>query len=396
MKWGKKDGRLPVKSWCEDVEQGAMAQVDSLAEHPALDFHVALMPDCHQGYGMPIGGVVASESVVIPGAVGVDIGCGMRAFQLPLQASKLSTGDLEQWCELVRDTVPVGFSSLERPAIWHGFDEAIDGCEIAKRRVQKAKTQLGTLGGGNHFIELQEDENGDAWIMVHSGSRNTGLQIAKHYNDLAKELCATWHAGIPNDDLAFLPRDSDEGRSYLMEMDWALSYAKENRRRIMRQAIGAVEEITGRMLCNEDASEYSATDVHHNYAAMENHFGKNVMVHRKGATSARRGQVGIIPGSMGTSSYIVKGLGNRDSFTSCSHGAGRNMGRKQASRTLTTEEANGAMTGIVFDGYGTDRKGNPDFGEAPQAYKDIDQVMEAQSDLVEIVHKLRPLAVVKG
>jgi tRNA-splicing ligase RtcB (3'-phosphate/5'-hydroxy nucleic acid ligase) len=394
MKWAKKTGRLPVKSWCEEVEDGAMAQVDALAEHPALDFHVALMPDCHQGYGMPIGGVVASQKAVIPNAVGVDIGCGMRALHLPIGVDEVTTDMLGEWTALVRLKVPVGFSSLESPATWEGFDHLPPGT-VAYKHKQKASTQLGTLGGGNHFIEVQADEDGGLWLMVHSGSRNVGLQIAKVYNDMAREQCARWHSQIPNDDLAFLPmKGPGGGEDYWREMQWALAYAKENRRRIMLQAAYAAA-LAFRATIDMDECGLGQ-DVHHNYAAIENHFGKNVVIHRKGATSARDGQPGIIPGSMGTASYIVRGKGEPQSFTSCSHGAGRVMGRKDASRRLTAEEVAEAMEGVVFSGYGKDRKGNPDYGEAPQAYKDIDAVMEAQSDLVEIVHRLRPLAVVKG
>ncbi len=398
------DARIAIKSWCAELEPDALKQAADLASHPSVDLHVALMPDCHVGYGMPIGGVIACRESVIPNAVGVDIGCGMGAVKTSIMVDEL--GDKEQIRAIlagVKKLVPVGEGNSHRFAQeWEGFAayEAELGDKMPdwfdRDHLNHDRKNLGTLGGGNHFIELQADEDGLVWMMLHSGSRNLGYRIAAHYHKLAFALNEKWHAGIPNRDLAFLPSDADEGRNYIRDMNFALRYALENRARMMAAfkkvmlelfpGIGFIEEI----------------NIHHNYAALENHFGRNFWVHRKGATSARKDQLGIIPGSMGAFSYIVRGLGNPESFTSCSHGAGRRMGRKEASRNLTLEECNRAMEGIVFDrwqkarGYGKKKGETFDFGEAPQAYKDIDTVMASQRDLVEPVVKLRPLGVIKG
>jgi len=389
MKTWKPPHGVPIKSWCEDLEPGAAEQAHYLAIHPSMFHHVALMPDCHQGYGMPIGGVIACRDV-IPNAVGVDIGCGMVAVDTGLLAAACDTDLLKHIMGEIRKVVPVGFSHQDKVQEWSGFDDCPD-ISILKTELEKAMRQLGTLGGGNHFIELQAGDKGNLWIMIHSGSRNFGYKIAKHYNKLAQDLCTRWHSVvcpfIGEDGLAFLPHGSSEAKEYIEAMNYAMAFAAENRWMMIRKVI-SIMGISDR--------DCHAVNIHHNYAVMENHFKQNVWVHRKGATSAQEGQLGIIPGSMGTSSYIVKGKGNADSFNSCSHGAGRCMGRKQASRTLTVEECDKAMEGIIYGRWGTDRKGNTDLGEAPQAYKDIDVVMKAQEDLVDIVERLTPLAVIKG
>ena len=248
----------------------------------------------------------------------------------------------------------------------------------------------------NHFIELQVSvpmevtEGGDIWLMLHSGSRNLGYQIAKAYDRAAQELNANWFSRLPSKELAFLPIEETLGQSYIRDMNFALEYAAENRRRMLESFQCAVLEIFPDVEFGEEVN------IHHNYAAREKHFGKDVWVHRKGATSAKKDEMGIIPGSMGTFSYIVKGLGNRESFMSCSHGAGRIMGRMEYNRTHTVEEADKQMEGIFFHGWGTDRKGNVDLSESPGAYKDIDSVIAAELDLIEPQVKLRPLGVVKG
>ena len=238
-------------------------------------------------------------------------------------------------------------------------------------------------------MEIQASEDGDVWLMIHSGSRNFGLRIAKYYNEKAIELCERWKSPIPNKDLAFLPIGEPMAKEYIDAMNYALEFAKENRHRIMLAVAESFEEVTGNAVGDP-------INIHHNYARLENHFGHNVWVHRKGATSAKEGEIGIIPGSMGTSSYIVEGLGNRESFMSCSHGAGRCMGRMAASRDLTVEECDKAMEGVIFGRWGKDRKGRIDLGEAPQAYKNIDYVIEAQLDLITPRVKLNPLGVIKG
>ena len=401
MQWTKYDDkfRVPIKSWCEEVEEGALRQAIDLAKHPAVYRHVALMPDCHRGYGMPIGGVVACENVLIPNAVGVDIGCGMGAVKSNFTADRVSQRELFQVVTKVRESIPCGEGRGHRkPQSWQGFSEDIRhyaGKKWLTDRVgDLAGRNLGTLGGGNHFIELQADEAGFVWLMVHSGSRHIGNTIAKFYNDEAIKLNQRKGWKIPSQDLAYLPADSKLGKEYAEDMNFALQYARENRRRIMERFMVVCELLFPGIVFG------NAINIHHNYAALERHYGKSLWVHRKGATAAKEGELGIIPGSMGASSYIVRGSGNRESFFSCSHGAGRRMGRRQASRTLTVKECDSAMKGVVHEGWkrikrGKD-KGKHDLGEAPQAYKNIETVLHSQTDLVAPVAKLRPLAAIKG
>jgi len=382
--------RIPIFSWCADVEEGALEQAHNLASHPATFHHVALMPDTHRGYGMPIGGVIACENAVIPNAVGVDIGCGMAAVKT--SATSISVAACSRIIEGLKAAIPVGFDHHKTDQRWDGFDDAPD-IPVIQQQLAPARRQLGTLGGGNHFIEIQEGDDGHVWLMLHSGSRNFGYKIAKEYNRIAMELCERWHSQLPpgkgEDSLAFLPIGSKEAREYITAMNFALAFAQANRAAMLDVFKG----VAGPELGCTFEQEINA---HHNFAVRERHFGRNVWVHRKGATQAKAEQLGIIPGSMGTASYIVMGLGNRDSFESCSHGAGRAMGRAEFCRTHTQEECETDMDGIVFGGWGTDRKGNPDISEAPKAYKDIEVVMAAQADLVEPVVALRPLAVMKG
>lgn len=390
MKWAQdgKGKQKPIFSWCEYVEDGAMKQAVDLSIHPSIFHHVALMPDCHQGYGMPIGGVIACERDIIPNAVGVDIGCGMCAVRTTFPADDLDEDLIKKVLGLLRKDIPVGFKHREYPLIWDGFDSAPD-LKVIQEQISRARRQLGTLGGGNHFLEMQVDEAGFLWLMLHSGSRNFGYRIAKHYHELAQELCEKYHTDIPVKDLAFLPTESEEGQEYITAMRFALEFAAQNRKAMMGIFSETVDLILG---CEFNKS----INIHHNYADIENHFGRNVWVHRKGATLARKGTEGIIPGSMGTSSYIVEGLGNPDSFHSCSHGAGRCMSRSAASHNLTVEECDKAMEGIVYGRWGKGRKGKVDLGEAPQAYKNIHEVIVAQADLVKVAHVLQPLGVVKG
>lgn len=392
MKWVKfEEGqRLPIKSWCEDVEDGAMEQVLNCSIHPVLFHHVALMPDAHKGFGLPIGGVIACDGAVIPYAIGSDISCGMLARKTDLKIEDLKIADVELILNETKKVVPVGFNHHSEKQNWNEFDNAPD-IKIVQQELQSASHQLGTLGSNNHFIEIQYGDDGFVWLMIHSGSRNFGFKIAKEYHEKAVNLCERWHSDLPDKDLAFLPIETHEAKEYLEAMEFAMKFAHENRARMMLHFGNITAKITG---CSDSAE--TDIDINHNYAAWENHFGKNVLVHRKGATLARKGTIGIIPGSMGTSSYIVRGLGNKDSFDSCSHGAGRVMGRADASRSLSKEDCDKAMDGIVFDGWGVDRKGHVDLGEAPQAYKDIDEVIEAELDLIEPLVKLRPLGVIKG
>jgi tRNA-splicing ligase RtcB len=401
MEWIKSENNfnVPVKSWCKDIEDGAMAQAADIAKHPVVFRHVALMPDCHQGYGMPIGGVIACTNAVIPNAVGVDIGCGMGAVRTSIDVSDTTRDHLRDVVKRVKETVPCGEGRAHKKAQdQDGFDEVINSYNdrewFSEHVRDLACRNLGTLGGGNHFIEIQAGDDNHVWLMIHSGSRHLGNVIARFYNGRALELNRKWHSNIPNKDLAFLPVNTQEGQDYIKDMNFALDYAKENRRIIIRSFMAAFQSEY------EKAEFGDQVNIHHNYAALESHFDKDVWVHRKGATSAKQDETGIIPGSMGTSSYIVKGLGNIESFMSCSHGAGRVMGRMQATRTLTPEECDKAMDGIVYDRWSKVKRGKTkgmyDLSEAPQAYKNIDAVIEAQQDLIKPIVKLRPLGVVKG
>lgn len=380
------EGRIPVKMFLDEIEDGAMAQIKNLANFPFASHHVAIMPDSHQGYGMPIGGVLATEQVIIPNAVGVDIGCGMCAVKTSL--TKLDIKALKRIIGEIRETIPLGFEHHKEAQSTDLMPYLPDIAPIVWREKEKALLSLGTLGGGNHFIEIQKDEEGFIWVMIHSGSRNLGKQVADHYNKLAVKLNAKWASAVPKEwELAFLPIDSEEGKAYIAEMKYCVEFALANRKHMMDRVLGIILHEVGFMSYDEQIN------IAHNYARMENHFGKNVMVHRKGATLATTDTIGIIPGSQGTSSYIVQGLGNSESFNSCSHGAGRKMGRKDAERRLNLEEEIKKLDDMgILHGI----RGIHELDEAPGAYKDIDVVMENQKDLVKILHKLTPLAVIKG
>lgn len=402
MKWEINDSsvKLPIKSWCEKVEEQALQQARNLANHPVTMFHVALMPDCHVGYGMPIGGVIAVRDAVIPNAVGVDIGCGMVAVETSLEADAMGSMERRQrLIALLKSWIPAGEGRRHgSEQQWQGFERFVDTHpEAARWWPSKLDRQnLGTLGGGNHFIELQVSDSGMLWLMLHSGSRNLGQRVANYYHGEARSLNSRQGVELPDADLAFLPVESQQGQGYLRDMKFALEYAYENRQRMLTKVKQALGELVAGVEFGQEIN------IHHNYAAKESHFGRDLYVHRKGATSAKRGEIGIIPGSMGTNSFIVKGLGNPDSFMSCSHGAGRVMSRSEANRSLSEDACNRAMRGIAFSEWGRTRGrrgrggGGADLSEAPQAYKDINEVMAAQRDLVEVMVTLSPLAVVKG
>lgn len=392
--------RIPIKLWLDDMEDGALDQAKNLANLPFAFKHVAIMPDSHQGYGMPIGGVLATKGVIIPNAVGVDIGCGMCAVKTNIRVNEFETETLKKIMGLIRESVPVGFAhqkekqSMECMPILADYITGED--RIVNKEYEKALTQVGTLGGGNHFIEIQKGSDGHVWIMIHSGSRNLGLQVANHYNKLAVQLNDKWHSSVPEKwELAYLPTDSDEGNAYIEEMKYCVAFALVNRKLMMDKILKAFEQIypysMSRGLYVSSFRGEPMINIAHNYASLENHFGENVFVHRKGATLASKDTVGIIPGSMGTSSYIVKGRGNPESFNSCSHGAGRRMGRKQAIRTLNLEDEMKKMEGIVHG-----IRSTKDLDEAPGSYKDITTVMDNQTDLVDMWIQLKPLGVVKG
>ena len=381
--------KLPIKLWLDDMEAGALAQARNLANLPFVFKHVAVMPDAHQGYGMPIGGVMAAEEMVVPNAVGVDIGCGMCAVRTSL--TSIPQEKLKSVLAEIRRTVPLGFKHhqhRQKASLMPQTDVPLADLPMVSREYQSALTQLGTLGGGNHFIEIQKGNDGHVWLMVHSGSRNLGFKVANHYNRLAMELNKQWGSKIPSNwQLAYLPIDSQAGQTYLHEMRYCVDFAYANRKMMMERIKDALLVVTPPVFFEP------MLNIAHNYAAMEVHFEKNVMVHRKGATRAQAGEIGIVPGSQGTPSYIVRGLGNRESFESCAHGAGRKMGRKQAQRQLDLDLEKKRLDdqGIIHA-----LRSVGDLEEAAGAYKDIDQVIDNQLDLVEVLVELRPLAVIKG
>lgn len=389
------NSRIPIKSWASNLEDSAQAQAENLANTPYAYHHIALMADCHQGYGMPIGGVLAANGVVVPNAVGVDIGCGVCAVQTNL--THLDQKDIDKIFGGsstnqggIRAAIPVGFNKHSKKQEEYRMPDTNDewNTPIVNNNYEAARKQIGTLGGGNHFIELQKGDDGFIWVMIHSGSRRLGFEVAKHYNKIAVELNAYWHSSVPKKwELAFLPEDSAEYSLYLAEMTYCVEYAKANRWHMLNAVLDVLFGVVGGSLRN------ASIDIAHNYAIMEHHYGKNVMVHRKGATRAREGEFGIIPGSQGTASYIVRGLGNKESFESCSHGAGRRMGRKQACRELDfdAEKRRLDALGVVHS-----IRSQKDLDEAPGAYKDITEVMSNQEDLIEIITELKPLGVIKG
>ena len=378
--------KLPIKMWLTDIEAGALEQVRNIANFPFAFHHVAVMPDVHEGYGMPIGGVLATKEVIIPNAVGVDIGCGVSAQKTSL--NELNVAALKALMTGARKVIPLGFNKhkKEQSSELMPSLEVKDAC-IA-REWTKALKSLGSLGGGNHFIEIQKGSDGHVWIMLHSGSRNLGKQVADYYNRLAKVECReNGYADLVKQDLAFLKLESQIGQNYFKEMRFCLDYALANRKLMMER----VKRVFDSQIKGIAWGEF--INIAHNYASLETHFGEEVIVHRKGATRAEAGQTGIVPGSQGTASYIVRGLGNPESFSSCSHGAGRRLGRNQAIRELNLKEEIAKLDklGIVHA-----LRTKNDLDEASGAYKDITQVMRLQADLVQITTELKPLAVIKA
>ena len=381
----------PVKMWASVCDVKAWREISNLCSLPFLFHHLALMPDVHGGVGMPIGAVLATKNVVIPNAVGVDIGCGMCAVKSSLRVDDLPQETLRKVImRNIRKRIPVGMEhhkkAQDETLMPQEFD--IEQTTVVKRQYSAATKQIGTLGGGNHFIELQRDEEGFVWIMLHSGSRNLGKQVCDYYDKLARQLNERWFSTVdPAMGLSFLPVKSPEFHQYWAEMQYCVAFALANRSLMMQRIMEILQE------AYPDITFEPMINIAHNYAAWENHFEENVIVHRKGATRARVGEVGIIPGSQGTCSYIVEGLGNENSFLSCSHGAGRLMSRTEAQNTIDLQaeiaflDAQNIVHGI---------RTRSDLDEAPSAYKNIDEVLAQESDLVKILTKLHPIAVIKG
>ncbi len=407
------DQKWPIKVWLENaglIEETCLQQAKNLANFPFAYKWIALMPDTHSGYGMPIGGVVATENVIIPNAVGVDIGCGMVFVQTNIPAETIisvetPSGKLAQSIigDILRN-IPTGFEHHKTRR------ECASVQNFAKKLTAKQKTglasdllkeldaacfQVGTLGSGNHFIELQTDEQGYLGIMVHSGSRNIGYTICHFFNRLAKELNKNYATPVPPQwDLAYLETDSESGREYITWMNLALEFARENRTQMMDAVIDTVCRQTAKYAGFANIELSDRVNCHHNYAAYEEHYSKMVWVHRKGAIRAGKGELGIIPGAMGISSYLVRGKGNPESFCSCSHGAGRQMSRTEAKQKFSVQDTIADLKSLgVFLG----KVKKSDVGEESRfAYKDLDFVITNELDLIEPLRRLKTIAVVKG
>jgi tRNA-splicing ligase RtcB len=390
-----------IKAWTRgvQVEDQAKQQLRNLASMPFIHSHIAAMPDVHWGMGATVGSVIATKGAIIPAAVGVDIGCGMMAVRTTLQASDLPD-NLHAIRSAIEQSVPHGRSDNggvndvgAHTAATNAPDSLADGLRrlVNKhpkldRASRRAWHHCGTLGTGNHFIELCLDEVQRVWIMLHSGSRGIGNAIGSHFINLAKEDMRRWFINLPDQDLAYIPDGSELFADYRFALEWAQAFARLNRERMMDATLQAIQSVLGRPIDSDEM----AVNCHHNYVSWERHFGDNVMVTRKGAVRAGLGELGIIPGSMGAKSFIVAGKGNRDSFCSCSHGAGRSMSRAEAKRRFTLEDHAKATEGVEC------RKDEDVIDETPAAYKSIDAVMAAQSDLVEVVHTLKQVVCVKG
>jgi tRNA-splicing ligase RtcB len=397
------DGGVPVKMWTRGVpvEPEAKAQLANAARLPVVFKHIAAMPDVHLGIGATVGSVIPTLKAIIPAAVGVDIGCGMMAAKTTLRAEDLPD-NLAPLRSAIERAVPHGSVPRNRgrdTGSWENPPESVDQiwstlvgefdvlCELHPRlKNTNNRKHLGTLGTGNHFIEVCLDEAGFVWFMLHSGSRGVGNAIGTHFIELAKKDALRNNANLPDQDLAYFEEGAQYFGDYVRAVSWAQKFAQKNREVMMTNLIATVRKVIAKPF----ESHVEAVNCHHNYVQQERHFGEDVFVTRKGAVSAAKGQMGIIPGSMGARSYIVRGLGNPESFDSCSHGAGRVMSRTKAKKLFTVDDQIKATEGVEC------RKDADVIDEIPMAYKDIDAVMAAQRDLVEVVHILKQVVCVKG
>ena len=391
--YDKEEQRVPIKAWTqlESIEDKALQQLKNTAAMPFVFKHVAVMPDVHFGYGATIGSVIATKGAIIPAAVGVDIGCGMMAVKTDLD-HEIVQEKIKEIRHSIERSIPVGFSQ-------HSIDKApaINQTQLSVMPVlrnfdskleEKAMKQMGTLGGGNHFIEICLDELDNVWIMLHSGSRGTGNLVARRHIESAKGMMKKMFIDLPDPDLAYFVEKTRDFDHYINDLNWCQDYAKQNRVEMMNLVMKDLSHAMG--FEGAPLKRLLEVNCHHNYTDRENHFGENVWVTRKGAVRARLEDFGIIPGSMGTKSYIVKGKGLVDSFCSCSHGAGRRMSRTQAKREFTKEDLIKQTEGVEC------RKDIDVLDEIPGAYKDIDVVMKNQEDLVEIVATLKQIMCIKG
>ena len=391
-------GNVPVKIFPDDVDSASLTQLGNLSQLPFIHSHIAAMPDVHHGIGATVGSVIPTRGAIIPAAVGVDIGCGMNAVRLSLKASDLPD-NLYNIRSAIEQRVPTGFDEHTRPSIQgatlKNMEKHLDVItdkhsglvKMLKNFHRTWGKQLGTLGGGNHFIELCLDESDDVWVMLHSGSRAVGNVIGRYFIEKAKKDVGKELGRLPDKDLAYFTEGTQHFDDYIQAVGWAQDYAMVNRREMMRLVLEALHSSKA---LPAFTTTREAINCHHNYVQRETHFGAEVYVTRKGAISAQHGQLGIIPGSMGAKSYIVRGLGNEQSFCSCSHGAGRRMSRSEAKRRFNTIDLATQTQGIEC------RKDKGVVDEIPSAYKDIDVVMQNQSDLVEVVHTLKQVICVKG
>jgi tRNA-splicing ligase RtcB len=386
------EGRVPVKVYTGQIEPEARQQLVNISRLPIVHHHVAAMPDVHLGIGATVGSVIPTVRAIIPAAVGVDIGCGMMATRLSLSANELDEKSLKRVFGQITRDVPVGFAQHDDAvsdavkAFKKPLSRILEGHPGIEKRMGKHSSwalQLGTLGGGNHFIEVCLDEAQAVWVMLHSGSRGIGNAIGSYFIELAKK--DSGQINLPDRDLAYFPEGAAHFDDYVEAVGWAQDYASANREEMMDLVLEALRrhlpsfEVTG-----------EAVNCHHNYVEREEHYGERVWLTRKGAIRARAGELGIIPGSMGARSYIVRGRGSAESFHSCAHGAGRRMSRKAAQKNFKLEDLIEQTSGVVC------RKDKGVLDEIPGAYKDIDEVMANQSDLVEVVHTLRQVLCVKG
>jgi tRNA-splicing ligase RtcB (3'-phosphate/5'-hydroxy nucleic acid ligase) len=391
-----REGRVPVKIYTGEVEPQARQQLVNISTLPIVHHHVAAMPDVHLGIGATVGSVIPTVHAVIPAAVGVDIGCGMIATRLSLTGNEFDESSLRKVFHQIERDVPVGFHqhndrdvrSEAAHAFKRGLRKILEKHSGIEKRVGKNTSwmhQMGTLGGGNHFIELCLDESNHAWVMLHSGSRGIGNAIGSYFIELAKRDAERNQLHLPDRDLAYFPEGAQHFDDYVGAVSWAQDYAHTNRDEMMDLVLDALH----RHLPPFDVTE-EAVNCHHNYVEREFHYGENVWVTRKGAIRAGKGELGIIPGSMGARSYIVRGKGAAESFESCAHGAGRKMSRNAAQKKFNVADLMQQTEGVIC------RKDKGVLDEIPGAYKNIDEVMANQSDLVEVVHTLKQVLCVKG
>ena len=381
-------------SWLpeDQIEPQALLQIKNLAEMPFIFKHVAVMPDCHLGKGATVGTCIPTQRAIVPAAVGVDIGCGMVAVKTPFTRHDVGS-NLTQLRLDIESQIPLSAGHYNEQ-IGNNAQSRIQQLEAKAAETERLdfynkvdrnwRLQMGSLGSGNHFIEVVTDEDNNVWAFLHSGSRGVGNKLASHHIDVAKKMMKRWFIDLPDPDLAYLAQDTQEFRDYLTDLSWAQEFALLNRAEMMQRVLNVLAQHYG------EFEELERVECHHNFTQWEHHMGQNILVSRKGAIQAREGQMGLIPGSMGTRSYVVRGLGNRASFDTAPHGAGRRLSRSAAVRAFTMNDFDHAMEGIEVN------RSEAFLDELPAAYKDIDLVLEQSRDLVEVVHTFRQIVNVKG